>query len=145
MNLQEFLGLFRQGKISAKSHMKNLLEMAWADGEFDQSEKDFLNKLSRKYGVSKRQLDEIRQEKDTIHFIVPEDEDEVFTELFELVQMMVIDEDIDREELRLCILFAKKFGYKHDSCEELVDSIASNIRNGHSLDETKRRVEWLIA
>ena len=145
MNLQEFINLFREGKVSAKSHMKNLLEMAMADGHLEKSEEQYLSKLSRKYGISKKQLDEINENKENIEFIVPEKEDEVFIQLFELTNMMVIDENIDSEELRLCVLFAKKFGYKVENCEELVDSIASNIRNGHNLEETQRRVSWLIS
>ncbi|MDH5604150.1 MAG: hypothetical protein OEY51_09420 [Cyclobacteriaceae bacterium] len=144
MKLIEFLNLFKQGKISAKSHMKNLLEMAMADGQFDNSEEQYLNKLARKYGISKKQLNEIHNDKDSIEFIIPEKEEEVFVQLFELTNMMVVDEDIDSEELKLCVLFAKKFGYKPENCEELVDSIASNIRNGQSVAETKRRINWLI-
>ena len=145
MKLIEFLNLFRQGKISAKSHMKNLLEMAMADGQFDKTEEVYLKKLAKKYGVSKKQLEDIHNNKESIEFIVPDEEDEVFIELYELTKMMVIDENIDREELKLCVLFAKKFGYKPENCEELVDSISSNIRNGHTINETKRRVSWLLS
>ena len=34
MNFPEILSLFRQGKGTAKSHMKNLIEMAAVDGNF---------------------------------------------------------------------------------------------------------------
>ena len=42
MGIQEILNLFHSGKATAKSHMKNLIEMAAVDGNFDQIEFDLL-------------------------------------------------------------------------------------------------------
>ena len=145
MILSEFLNLFKQGKVSAHSHMKNLIEIALADGHFDEVEGDLLQKLAYKHGVKKKVLDEIRNNKVEVKFVVPEDAQEKFNHLFELVHMMVIDEKIDQEELRLCVIFAKRFGYNPEHCEELVDSLASNIRNGQSFKEAQKRVNWIIS
>lgn len=144
MNLSEFLSLFRQGKVSAASHMKNLLEMAMADGSYDDVEDKLLNKLAKKHSISQKKLNSIRDSQDSIEFTVPENDVEKFNQLYDLVHMMVIDNRIAREELKLCKLFAKKFGYEQDKADELIDSIASNIQNGQTLKETKKRVSWLI-
>ncbi len=48
MNIQELLNLFNKGKATAKSHMKNLIEMAAVDGNFDQIEYDLLKKIAKK-------------------------------------------------------------------------------------------------
>jgi len=144
MLLTEFLSLFKQGKVSAHSHMKNLLEMAMVDGEYDKTEDKLLKQLARKYGISQSKLEEIRKNKENIEFVVPEKSEEKFNQLFDLVNMMVIDEHIAREEMSLCNVFAKKFGFDSNNSAELVDSIASNIRNGQSLKETRTRVQWLL-
>ena len=144
MILSEFLNLFKQGKVSAHSHMKNLIEMAMADGRFDDSEEKFLLKLASKHGVSKKKIEEIRNNEMEVEFVLPSNEKEKFNQLFELVNMMVIDQHIDHSELRLCVMLARKFGYTDDKVEELVDSIASNITNGHTLDETRKRIKWLL-
>ncbi|MBZ0246019.1 MAG: hypothetical protein K8H85_08735 [Cyclobacteriaceae bacterium] len=47
MNFSEILNLFRQGKTGAKSHMKNLIEMAAVDGNFDDVEYDLLRLLPK--------------------------------------------------------------------------------------------------
>ena len=145
MILSEFLNLFKQGKVSAHSHMKNLIEIAMADGHFDVVEGKFLNELATKHGVKKKDLEAIKENKVEVKFVVPEDSQEKFNHLFELVHMMVIDNHIDREELKLCVIFAKKFGYNQQHCQELVDSIASNIRNGQTFKETQKRVNWIIS
>ena len=38
MKISELIGLFKEGRTTAKSHMKNLLEMAMIDSHFDDNE-----------------------------------------------------------------------------------------------------------
>jgi hypothetical protein len=55
MKITELLGLFRQGKASAKSHMKDLIEMAAVDGDFDTEEFELLKKIGKQNGFSESQ------------------------------------------------------------------------------------------
>lgn len=144
MKFSQFLGLFKEGKVGAKSHMKNLIEMAMVDGHFDNSEKDLLNNIAKKNNVSSSMLKSIHQSPDVIEFEVPKNDSQKFEQLYDLVNMMVIDEYVDRDEIKLCSMFARKFGYKESKTDELVDAVANNIKNGQSLIDTKTRVEWLL-
>ena len=46
MNISEILNLLSQGKATAKSHMKNLIEMAAVDGNFEDIEYDLLKTIA---------------------------------------------------------------------------------------------------
>ena len=144
MNISEFLQLFREGKVGAKSHMKNLLELAYVDGHFDDSENILLNKLAKKHNISEKQLEEIKQNPDAIKFEIPKKDKDKFEQLYDLVSMMLADEYTDTEEFKLCVIFAKKFGYKESSAHEIVDTIAGNLKHGQSSAETMKRVELLF-
>jgi hypothetical protein len=144
MKLSDVLNLFRQGKFNASSHMKNLLEMAMVDGHFDNSEESLLSNIARRYNVSTRQLDEIRKDPDSIEFEVPKEKSEKFRQLFDLVHMMLIDTHVDSEEVKLCHIFGRRFGYSENKVKELVYAISKNIENGQNVSETMKRVEWLI-
>ena len=144
MDFSNFLGLFKEGKVGAKSHMKNLLEMAMVDGSFDDVEFDLLKKIAKRHGISEKQLKEIQNDMESVHFEAPKSDDAKFSQLYDLVHMMVIDDYIDKEEIKLCSIFGKKFGYKEKVVGELVDSVAANIRNGQSINDTKTRVKWLL-
>jgi len=144
MKIAEFLTLFKQGKVSAKSHMKNLLEMAMVDGQFDVSEKELLDGLAKKHKVSKKQLKEIKDDPDAIEFILPDDDNEKFEELYELVHMMVVDKYVDTQEIKLCRIFAKKFGYNPEKANELVLAIVDNVKHEQPAGETRKRVSWLL-
>ncbi len=145
MGIQEILNLFHSGKASAKSHMKNLIEMAAVDGNFDNIEYDLLKKIAKKNNISEGQLKEIRENPHGIKFELPADTKERFHQFYDLVHMMSVDNQIHPEEMKLCDLFAVKFGYPKNRTQELITTIRSNIQNGQSADETLKRAAMLIS
>ena len=144
MNFSEILNMFRQGKTGAKSHMKNLIEMAAVDGQFDDVEYDLLKTIATRNGISDAQLKSIRSNPDNIKFEVPNDQTEKFHQLYDLVHMMTIDQQIHHEEAKLCNLFAIKFGYPKDKANDLVEAIQGNIKHGQDHVETMRRVTLML-
>ena len=144
MKFSEILSQFRQGKTSAKSHMKNLIEMAAVDGNFDDIEFDLLKDIAQKHGISENQLKEIQTNPNEIEFEIPKDPTEKFNQLYDLVLMMTIDKIIYKEEVNLCAIFAGKFGYKKERIGEIIDAITNNIQNDQKPEETMKRVEWML-
>ncbi len=142
--LTDILSLFKQGKGTARSHMKNLIEMAAVDGNFDTIELDLLKTIAKRNGISESQLAAIRKNPEGVTFEVPADKKEKFTQLYDLVHMMTIDKNVHDDELNLCNLFAIKFGYPRQHIKELIDSIKNNIQNNQTHDETYKRVSILI-
>lgn len=142
MKFAELLGMFKEGKPSSKSHMKNLLEMAMVDSHLDDTEMDLLKQLAKKHKVSEKELAQIQSEPEKIKFELPDDESEKFEQFYELVNMMTIDEKIFDEEKNLCRIFAKKFGYRVPW--DLVDAVSQNIQNDQPWDETMKRVTALL-
>lgn len=145
MNLAEILGICSQGKSTAKSHMKNLIEMAAVDGNFDTVEYDLLKAIAKRNNISESQLKEIRNNPGGIKFEVPTDSKVKFGQLYDLVNMMVIDKSIHPEELKLSEIFAIKFGYDRNRVQELVSTIEGNIKHGQDHEETMKRAARLIA
>lgn len=144
MNISEVLNLFRQGKGTAKSHMKNLIEMAAVDGNFDDIEYDLLKTIAKRNNISESQLKQIKENPSGINFEVPEDKKTKFYQLYDLVHMMTVDKNIHDEELKLCNLFAVKFGYKRENVSGIIDLIRSNIQNGQLHEETMKRVDMYL-
>jgi len=145
MGIQEILNLFHSGKGTAKSHMKNLIEMAAVDGNFDNVEFDLLKKIAKKNSISESQLDDIRKNPLGIKFELPNNKNERFHQFYDLVHMMSVDNAIHPEEMKLCDLFAVKFGYPKGKSQELIDTIRLNIQNGQTSDETMKRASMLMS
>jgi uncharacterized tellurite resistance protein B-like protein len=144
MNFTDILKGFKQGKGTARSHMKNLIEMAAVDGNFDSIEYDLLKQIAKRNNISEGQLKSIHQDHKDIVFELPSDRREKFDQFYDLVHMMSIDKSIHNDEMKLCNLFAVKFGYSRDRANELINSIQSNINNSQSHTETFKRLEWML-
>jgi uncharacterized tellurite resistance protein B-like protein len=144
MKFSDILSLFRQGKGTARSHMKNLIEMAVVDGNFDLIEYDLLKKIAKRNGIGEGYLKEIHENPGNIQFELPEDKREKFHQFYDLVHMMTVDNTVHLEEMKLCNLFAVKFGYSRERAQEIIASIQGNIKNNQNPDETLKRMEWLL-
>jgi uncharacterized tellurite resistance protein B-like protein len=145
MKFTDILGVFKQGKSTARSHMKNLIEMAAVDGNFDSAEFDLLKSIAKRNSISESQLKEIKNNPSQVEFEVPADPKEKFSQLYDLVHMMSIDKSIHQEEMKLSHIFAVKFGYKKERVKEIVETIQSNIYNGQNHEEAMKRAAFLIS
>ncbi len=144
MNFSEILRLFKQGKTGAKSHMKNLIEMAAADGRFDEIEYNLLKVIAKRNGILEGQLKSIRANPESVKFEVPANENEKFHQLYDLVHMMTVDNEVHPDEAKLCNLFAIKFGYPKEKVDDLIVTIQGNIKHGQDHHETMRRVAFML-
>jgi len=148
MKFKELLGMFKEGASVSKSpnhlksHMKNLLEMALVDGHFDKTEMDLLEKLAQKYNIPVDELRKIQDSHSDIEFEIPEDENEKFEQFYELVNMMTIDGNIYDEEMNLCLIFGKKFGY--NNVNEAIEAIIQDIKDDLPIENTRNSIDWLL-
>lgn len=144
MNFSDILSLFKQGKSSAHSHLKNLIEIAAADGNFDEVEYDLLKIIARRNGISSSKLKMIKNDPSQVALEIPEDPDEKFSQMYDLVHMMIVDKEIHDQEMKLCNLFALKFGYPKKHIDELILTLQGNIENGNGPADTKKRIDWML-
>jgi uncharacterized tellurite resistance protein B-like protein len=144
MKFVDILNVFRNGSGTAKSHMKNLIEMAAVDGHFAPSEFELLTSIAKRNGISESHLKEIRDHHNSIQFELPKDNKEKFHQFYDLVNMMTVDKNVHAEEQKLCSLFAVKFGYPRPQINELISVIQANIKNGQGPDETMKRVQMML-
>lgn len=140
MNFQDIINLFKQGKATAKSHLRNLIEIAAADGGLGAEERRLLEYLAMRNNISKKELADIQADGSKISFEIPKSKEETFSQFYDLVHMMYVDKTIHSEELKLCELFAIKFGYRKEAVREMIETIRVNIENWIGPEETMELV-----
>ena len=101
MNFSDILTLFKQGKGTAHSHMKNLIEIAAVDGNFDKIEHDLLKKIAKRNGISSSKLKSIENNPEAVTFELPEDKNERFIQMYDLVHKIINEKEIHTEEKKL--------------------------------------------
>ena len=140
MTFTEIIDLFRNGKATAKSHMRNLIEIAAADGGFGIEEQRLLQYAALRNNISETQLKDIQATVSKIRFEVPRSEEVKFFQLYDLVHMMSVDKSIHTEELRLCEIFAIKFGYRKEVVREMIEMIRQNTEKWIGPKETMQTI-----
>jgi mRNA-degrading endonuclease HigB of HigAB toxin-antitoxin module len=141
MNFEEIIDLFKMGKATAKSHMRNLIEIAASDGSLATEERRFLEYAAQRNNISAVELKNIQEDTSKVRFKVPANEEDKFCQLYDLVHMMSVDRNIHGEELRLCEIFAIKFGYRKEIVREMIDLIRQNIEKWIGSRETMQMVQ----
>ncbi|HHP7241967.1 MAG TPA: TerB family tellurite resistance protein [Cyclobacteriaceae bacterium] len=127
-----------------ESHIKNLLEVALSDGHFDSEEYKLLVKIGKRHKAGKKMIEDIKKRMNNIDFVKPDTDSERFDQMFDLVTMMMADGEIDDKEIYVCNKYASRLGFDTRIVDELVRSISSNVELGHSLEETKFRIQYLL-
>ena len=140
MSINDIIDRFKIGKAPAKSHMRNLIEIAGADGSLGEEEKRLLRLAAIRNNISELELKDIQDNASGVRFEVPGNENVKFNQLYDLVHMMSVDKDIHGEELRLCEIFAIKFGYRKEVVREMIALIRENIEKWQGPKETMQAV-----
>ena len=128
------MGLFdlfkREDTDSAdKNYLKQLIKVAMSDGNIDEKENKFINKIAVKFNLSDDDINDIKSNLQDIKFREPQNSKARFQMVFDLVWLMLIDGNIDVNEIHICSRVAMKMGYEPQIVEDLVIAIQNNLVN----------------
>ncbi len=120
----ELLDLFtgRKKKL-AKGHMRNLIEVAYSDGEFDTLEVDYLLSLAGRFKISEAELKSIKDNPESIDYEAPHRDLQRFEHLYQLVNMMMMDGVIHDKELEICKKYAQRLNLRPEFVDDMVLAI----------------------
>jgi uncharacterized protein (TIGR00645 family) len=135
-NLTEIITLVRSGKTAARSHIKNLIRIAAADGTLDNDEQAVLFSVAKMNNISRAELAELQKDSSGVKLEIPADDDERFFQFYDLVRMMSADRLVHVNEMRLCEVFGTKFGYRKEIVKDLIEKIRRSIERGIGPQET---------
>jgi len=114
-------------KKRGKAHLKNLLELAMSDGQFDDIEAEYLLSLAQRFNISENELKRLKENADTIEYNPPVNEREKFDHLHQLVRMMMMDGEIHDRELEICKVLAGRLGLKSELVDDFIQVIGDDV------------------
>jgi uncharacterized tellurite resistance protein B-like protein len=85
-----------------KSHIKNLLEVAIADGRLDDSELKVIIKIAAKFDITEAEVHAIKEHHKDIQFAPPSSYSAKVNLLEDVVSIMTADMQIDEQEVKIC-------------------------------------------
>lgn len=123
----DILKIFKSDKEGIRrSHVKNLVSVAMADGRLDIDEWKLLMTIAKRLGMEEEEIKFIRSNPDQISFVPPRKYEEKVQQIRDLVSVMTIDHIINQKELELC----KKISLKLDILPQMVDEILETSHSG---------------
>lgn len=101
-------------------HIQNLIAVAFADGNIDDDEEEFLFDMAEDYGISRGTVKGLLKNADKLEFLVPEDPEDREEQLVNIVFMSMLDGDIHENEYALCLDVAKKLELTEKDLNEAI-------------------------
>ena len=119
-----FSNIFKSDRQGVRrSHVKNLISVALADGHLAREEWDMLVHLAEKFGMHEHQIKEIKDNADTVQFVAPDTHEESLLQIEDLFMVMTVDHEISPNEVELI----KKIALKLDVLPQMVDDLISRL------------------
>ncbi|HEX5168183.1 MAG TPA: TerB family tellurite resistance protein [Cyclobacteriaceae bacterium] len=120
------------------AQLKLMIGLAQIDGTVADREKNFVRNIGRANGLSDSLIDPLFEQRHPV--IVPTNlnEDEKFNYLFNLVQLMKIDERLYKEELLFCSKIATVLGYEREVLAELMLNVKTGSMTGEEIQSLKK-------
>ena len=138
MSLLNFFKSNKEAKTSTRSHLQNLIEMAKADGYYDQVEKDYLMKVAQSYDISARNMEEVEKQATKVAMAQAGNMEMIYRQLYELVGMMLADGIVHNNEIELCVRFAEEMGVAQGNGSTFISKLVKAIEQGASAKDVQK-------
>lgn len=128
--------LFETGEQSSlKGHFLNLVMLARIDGKIDAAEKKLLEKIALRLALTSEQVKSICEDEESYPLIPPVNKEERLERLIQLIQMILIDGEISKEEDQLIFKYAVALGFNPEEVEMKNKIIVSQLKDGISRED----------
>jgi len=104
-----------------RSHIKNLIEIALADGNIDADELTLIRDIALKFDLTESDIEEIRKNPEKVKFTPPSSEKLKIEQLNQLVKIMMADKKIEESEVKICRMLAIKLNLAPKIIDDLID------------------------
>jgi len=130
MNFSDFIT--DNGKRVAKQHYINLIEVFNVDGKITPEELSLLHKEGKKFGLTDPEIDQLISQESKHHYQPPYLLADKFEQLYYIGEVILSDDIVSDNELRLLRRFAVEVGFDDRAIDILKVVLIDGIRNNES-------------
>lgn len=128
----EFYQTKEKERIRHLGMFQNLYIVAAADGEIGPQEESLLLQVAENLGLGQRDVETVARQYPDFDFVIPDNEEEAYFSLKNLVFMMIADGNIKDREFSLCLRFAEMINMDREAVEKILDEYEEHrqVRDG---------------
>lgn len=127
--------------MSIKSQLSALIALAKIDGDFAGEERDLIYMIGKANGITEKEIMELVDEPEPLPALSTMTDDDKFEYLYNIVQLMKIDNQIYLSEIKFCEELATKLGYKKGVISALSAKVFSDPMITSDRESLKRAVK----
>lgn len=121
------------------SQIQLLINLARADGEIAEEEKQYLFNIGIANSIDKQKVEQMLSSDQPEILSKNLSDEERFNLLFKLVQLMKADGKLFKEEIRYCSKIASKLGYREEVIFELMLEVKSGSMKVEDIDKIRNK------
>lgn len=106
-----------------KSHLKNLMSIAMADGQLAEEERNIVYSVAYSLGMSDEDIAAVQNSPESIKFIPPKTYNEKLEQIYDFISLMSADHNIDPNEVAVC----KKLALHLELAPRIIDDILNKL------------------
>ena len=138
MNFTHFITY--HGKRINREHFLHLVRVAKIDGKVKESELELLHKEGRKFGLTDPEIDQLINSEAAHNYHPPYSLKDKFEELYNIAEMILVDEVVTDSEKRMIRRYAIAAGFSDDVIDGLLNILLEGVVKGE--DEEKLLKEF---
>ncbi len=127
-----------------KSHIRHLVRLAKSDGILHSDELRFIKRVGKKNGLSEKEVDAIIQNPTSVDIVLPKTNDDKFHQIFDLVNLMLKDGEVNDAEIEFCMELANRLGFRKVIVGVLVSKIERGIRDGLTRKQIRQEADAFV-
>jgi uncharacterized tellurite resistance protein B-like protein len=131
-------------KKKIKSHLQNIINIANADGKIDESEKLFIEKAGKKFGITTEEISILLDKKTAHDFHPPVELEERFEFLYDLMMMILADGKIDDSEMKIFKSTIISLSFDHKKSNQITQFFIDMIQNKENPDSALKNFKKLL-
>lgn len=113
-----------------QSHLSNLIAVGLSDGTLDDAEWNRIVKIAGDHNVDAATITAFRENAGSVKFIPPSNFEDKVLQIFELVEIMIADGQIEDEEMIICRKLALKCNVHPRIVNDMLQRIPQLISEG---------------
>ncbi len=118
-----------------KSHFRNLVKIAGADGHIDPPEMEFLNRVAKELGHSQEDVDAVLENIKDVLFTPPSSKEDRIFQMYNLIRMVLADDIVEPNEITWSRRFAIGLGFPSGKVDVLIDKLIEMVQAKKSKEE----------
>ncbi|MGB3852346.1 MAG: TerB family tellurite resistance protein [Tunicatimonas sp.] len=132
---------------SEKDYLKQLFSIASADGHLDDNELAYITSMGKRLNFSEEEVVALQKCTETTRTTLrlPKHEEGRFFMLFSLINLILADDEVHPQEMKITESIVMRLGYDPDTVHTIIDTIQYNQSNGVSSEATYQRLKRYLA